>query len=102
MPEPQTLEIINADLRSLKRILRANGFPPNLLAAITTRAQLSGRRQTGVFQSNRQSRWTLIHDHPQHGTDPQYGTEQDCKTILIVLLLTTLEFKNAPQINNEA
>ncbi|MBM4273050.1 MAG: hypothetical protein FJ134_01095 [Deltaproteobacteria bacterium] len=42
----------------------------------------------------------MIHDHPEHGTDPQYGTEDDCKTILIILLLTTLEFKNAPLIND--
>lgn len=95
-----SLEEVNQDVRQLKKLLRSSGFPPNLLSAIETRALRSGRRQTGVFQSNRQSRWTLIHDHPTHGTDPQYGTEEDCKKILIILLLTTLEFKNAPGIND--
>lgn len=95
-----TLQRINHDLRELKKILRENRFPSNLISAIETRALRSGRRQTGVFRSNRQSRWTLIHADPVHGTDPQYGTEEDCKTILIKLLLTTLEFKNAPEIND--
>lgn len=94
------LEKVDKDLRDLKRHLRAAGYPNNLLSAIETRALRSGRRQTGVFRSNRQSRWALIHDDPQHGTDPQYGTEEDCKTILIILLLTTLEFHNAPQIDD--
>jgi len=96
----QEIQRINHDLRELKKILKNNGFPTNLISAIETRALRSGRRQTGVFKSNRQARWTLIHDHPEHGTDPQYGTEDDCKTILIILLLTTLEFKNAPLIND--
>lgn len=100
-PIRQTIEQLGHDLRALKRILRENDFPPNLISAIETRALRSGRRQTGVFRSNRDSRWSLIHDHPEHGTDPQYGTEEDCKTILIVLLLTTLEFKNAPLIENQ-
>jgi hypothetical protein len=95
-----TLQEINHDLRELKKILRENGFPSNLISAIETRALRSGRRQTGIFRSNRQSRWTLIHDDAAHGTDPQYGTEDDCKTILIILLLTTLEFKNAPEIDD--
>lgn len=95
-----TIQRLNHDLRELKKILRTNGFPPNLISAIETRALRSGRRQTGVFRSNRQSRWTLIHDDPVHGTDPQYGTEENCKTILIILLITTLEFKNAPMIED--
>lgn len=95
-----TLQRINHDLRVLKRIIRENGFPSNLISAIETRALRSGRRQTGIFRSNRQSRWTLIHDDPVHGTDPQYGTEEDCKVILIKLLISTLEFRNAPEIND--
>lgn len=95
-----TLQDINHDLRELKKILRENGFPSNLISPIETRALRSGRRQTGIFRSNRQSRWTLIHDDAAQGTDPQYGTEEDCKTILIILLLTTLEFKNAPEIHD--
>jgi hypothetical protein len=96
-----TLEQIDTDLRRLKKLLRSvEGFPSNLISAIETRALRSGRRQTGIFRSNRHSRWKLIYDDPEHGTDPQYGTEADCKQILIQLLLTTLEFKNAPQIND--
>jgi len=95
-----SLEMITADLRNLKRVLVSSRFPRNLIGAIETRALRSGRRQTGVFKSNRSSRWQLINEHPDHGTDPQYGTEEDCKTILITLLLTTLEFKNAPVIDN--
>jgi len=94
------LEEIDKDLKSLKKILRDNGFPANLISAVETRALRSGRRQTGIFKSNRNSRWTLINDHPEHGTDPQFGTEVDCKSILLVLLLTTLEFKNAPEIRD--
>jgi hypothetical protein len=99
MPDPQPLSVINSDLRDLKKLLRQCGFPSSLISAIETRALRSGRRQTGVFQTNREARWNLIHDDPVHGTDPQYGTEEDCKTILLILLLTTLEFKNAPQID---
>jgi hypothetical protein len=95
-----SLEQINADISRLKRILRQHNFPQNLISAIETRALRSGRRQTGVFQSNRHSRWTLIHDDPVHGTDPQYGSERDCKIILLILLLTTLEFSHAPHIQD--
>ena len=95
-----TIDQLNRDIRQLKTLLRANGFPNTLISAIETRALRSGRRQTGVFRSNRQSRWTLIHGDPDIGTDPQYATEEDCKAVLIVLLLTTLEFRNAPQINS--
>lgn len=95
------LEQLNRDLRKLKKLLRKQeDFPSRLISAVETRALRSGRRQTGVFKSNRNSRWTLIHDSPEYGTDPQYGTEQDCKRILVQLLLTTLEFRNAPQIDD--
>lgn len=96
-----SLPQLNTDIRDISRLLRNNGFPDKLISAIKTRALRSGRRQTGVFQSNRHSRWTLIHNHPEHGTDPQYGTEEDCKTILMILLLSTLEFVNAPEIEDE-
>lgn len=96
-----TLEQLDKDLRRLRKLLRRQvDFPSKLISAIETRALRSGRRQTGVFKSNRTSRWALIHDHPVHGTDPQYGSEKDCKRILVQLLLTTLEFRNAPQIDD--
>jgi len=91
---------LKRDSRKLKKLLRENGYPDKLLSAIDTRALRSGRRQTGTFQSNRQSRWTLTHNAPNTGTDPQYGTEEDCRTIQLILLLTTLEFKNAPAIDD--
>jgi hypothetical protein len=100
--EAYTLEEVNQDLKALKKHLRSHGFPNNLLGAIETRALRSGRRQTGVFKSNRDSRWRLLHDDPEHGTDPQYGTEVDCKVICIILLLTTLEFKDAPNIADDS
>lgn len=100
MPDPQSLSVINSDLRELKKLLRKWGFPSSLISAVETRALRSGRRQTGVFQTNRDARWNLTHDDSEHGTDPQYGTEEDCKTILLILLLTTLEFKNAPEIDD--
>jgi hypothetical protein len=95
-----TLEELNRDVGELKKILRSNGFPTNLISAVETRALRSGRKQTGVFKSNRHPRWRLVHDDPVHGTDPQYGSELDCKIILIRLLLTTLEFTNAPRISD--
>jgi hypothetical protein len=94
------LAVVDSDIKRLKKVLRDEGFPNNLISAIETRALRSGRRQTGIFKSNRDPRWRLIHDDPTHGTDPQYGSELDCKVILIILLLTTLEFRNAPHIVN--
>lgn len=86
-----TLAEVNRDLRALRRLFRTNGIRNNLIESINTRALKSGRRQTGVFPSNRNSRWTLIFQHPKHGTDPQYGTEIDCKIINIKLLLWILQ-----------
>ncbi|WP_143296807.1 hypothetical protein [Burkholderia pseudomallei] len=62
--------------------------------SIETRALRSGRRQTGEFQSNRQSRWRL------NPADPQYGSEEDCKVILIILFAQLLLFRNAPRLND--
>ncbi len=94
------LQELNSDLKKLKKVLKNNNFPPKLISAIETRALRSGRRQTGHFKSNRVSRWKLI-NNGSYGTDPQYGTEEDCKEIFLVLLLTTLEFLNAPEITDQ-
>lgn len=85
----------NNDLRSLKRALGRLGMPAALIRAVETRALRSGRRMTGQFRSNRQSRWNL---DPQ---DPQYGSEQDCKAVLVRLLLQVLEFDGAPPVTQE-
>lgn len=67
------------------------GVPSRLISAIDTRALRSGRRTTGEFRSNRASRWRL---RPE---DPQFGTQTDCKLILLRLLATLLEFEGAPR-----
>lgn len=84
---------LNADLRAVKRGLREAGVPQKLVAAIETRALRSGRRQTGQFRSNRASRWTLVRD------DPQYGSESSCKLVLLRLFGTLLEFEDAPEVD---
>src|SRR4051794_30167390 len=90
MPFPTTLIEVDAHLSALKKALTQAGVPTKLLQSVQTRAYLSGRRQTGEFQSNRQSRWTL------NPNDPQYGTQLDCRIILIKLLGAMVEFKNGP------
>ena len=85
-----SIAALDADIKLVKTALREAGVPSKLLAAITTRALRSGRRQTGRFRSNREPRWHLEPD------DPQFGTETDCKTILLRLYATLLEFDGAP------
>src|SRR5205823_1411796 len=77
-------------------LLRGAGVPDRVLTAVRTRAQLSGRRTTGEFQSNRGRRWLL------RSEDPQYGTEADCKIIELRLLGMMLEFVNAPDVGDDA
>jgi len=84
------LEEIDNDLRTVRRGMRAADVPANILSGISTRALRSGRRQTGEFQSNRNSRWTL------KANDPQYGTEEDCKKIELRLIGMLCEFVNGP------
>lgn len=86
---------LERDLRTVKRALREAGVPTRLVTAIETRALRSGRRQTGHHRTNRASRWTL---GPE---DPQYGTREDCQTILLRLLGMLLEFHGAPRVNRE-
>ena len=87
---PVTLTEVRGDLKDLKRGLRDMGVPSRLVTAVETRALRSGRRQTGRHQSNRQSRWRLLPN------DPQYGTELDSKIVLVKLLSQILEFQDAP------
>lgn len=85
-----SVEELDREIRRVRAALRAVGVPLTLLNGIRTRAQLSGRRQTGEFTSNRNRRWTL------NPADPQYGTEEDCKVIHLRLLGMMCEFVNAP------
>lgn len=84
---------IDAEVRAVRKALREAGVPSKLVDNIATRALRSGRRQTGEFRSNRNSRWTL------QPMDPQYGTEGDCKVILLRLYAMLLEFEGAPQVS---
>lgn len=88
-------DIAEVDLHRMmiKRELRLHGVPGNLITSVMTRALRSGRRQTGEFQSNRDSRWTL------NERDPQYGTEIDCKIIELRLFAMALQFDDAPTIS---
>jgi len=86
---------LDAHIRAVKKGLRAAGVPSKLLNAVATRALRSGRRQTGEFRSNRESRWKLRRE------DPQYGSESDCKKILLRLYGTLLEFDAAPSVDDE-
>ena len=92
---PQEIGIIDRHKRLVKRSLRDAGVPAGLLSGVDTRALRSGRRQTGQFQSNRQSRWTL------DPMDPQYGTERDCKIIALRLFGMLLAFDEPPEIQDD-
>ena len=91
---PTTVEQVDSDRKTVKKALLKAGVPAKLISGIETRALRSGRRQTGQFKSNRDSRWTL------KPNDPQYGTELDCKIILLRLLGMLLQFDDAPEIDD--
>lgn len=93
---PTTIALVDADRRIIKAALRAAGVPSNIVQGIETRALKSQRRQTGSYQSNRQSRWTLSHG------DPQMGTELDCKIIQLRLMGMLMQFEGAPTISPDA
>ena len=90
---PASLDEIKADLRRVRKAFREAGIEKKLLTSISTRANRSGRRQTGEHQTNRQSRWTLATDNPQ------YGTEVDCKLIELRLIGSLLAFSNPPAVD---
>jgi hypothetical protein len=84
---------LDEDVTATRKALRAGGVPAKLVSNIDTRALRSGRRQTGEFRSNRDSRWKL------NKADPQFGTESNCKLVLLRLFATLLEFEGAPTID---
>lgn len=94
MATPEITQL-NREIRQVRRGLRAAGIPVGVLDAVSTRALRSGRRQTGAYRSNRASRWKL------DAKDPQFGTEADCKRILLRLLGMMLDFKSAPTVDDE-
>ncbi len=93
-PDPIVTRL-SRDILSVKKGLRQAGVAPGLIDGIATRALLSQRRQTGPYQSNRARRWRL-----QEG-DPQYGTEEECKRILLKLYGQLLEFQNPPPLDGD-
>jgi hypothetical protein len=90
MYENLTLVEVDADRTAVKAALRTAGISTNVLMAIETRALRTGRRQTGLYATNRDPRWSRTDDHPQ------YGTELDCKIIAVKLFALIFCFDNAP------
>ena len=66
-------------------------LPHRLISGCQTRALRSGRRQTGPYQTNRQSRWRLSPD------DPQFASEEDAKLVLVKLYCQLFTFTGAPE-----
>lgn len=92
--EQPDLEQVDADLKAVRKALRQLGAPSKLLRSVSTKAEMSQRRQTGEFARNRGKRWTL------DLRDPQYAPELDCKLIHMELLGMVCEFANAPVIDD--
>lgn len=90
------MEVLNDEIKVVKKALRAAEVPAKLINGTTTRALKTGRKMTGPWKTNRASRWTVEADHPQ------YGSEIDCKLILLRLFATILEFDGAPQLDGRA
>ena len=87
---------LKRDYRTLKRLLREFGIEEKVFKKIQTTARRSGRRQTGQYKSNRESRWKL------DPNDPQYGTEEECRLIELKLVAQLFEFKDAPDVPEDA
>lgn len=84
---------LDQELLQVRTALKAAGVPKKLVDAISTRALRTGRRTTGEFKTNRASRWKA------DPNDPQYGSEEHCKLILLRLYATLLEFTGAPSVD---
>lgn len=93
---PTDVEDVDSDRRLIKAAFRRAGIPDSITSGIETRALRSGRRMTGQFKSNRNSRWTL------QAADPQYGSELDCKIIQLRLMGMLLQFNGAPDVEQVA
>lgn len=82
---------LDSEIKIIKEHLRKIEVPTKMVQSIETKSLRSGRRMTGKFKSNRQSRWKLS------PSDPQYGEEYQCKLIFIKLIGKLMKFKNAPK-----
>jgi hypothetical protein len=97
MPAASDLLIpeLDQEIDQVRKALRKAGVPTKLVGAIGTRALKTGRRLTGPFATNRDPRWSRVPEHPQ------YGSEVDCKLILLRLYATLLEFEQAPSVDED-
>lgn len=87
---PSILTDVIRDEAAMKDALKAAGLSTPLLGQISVKALKTQRRQTGIYQTNRDPRW----QRPL--LDPQYGTEIDCHIILVKLYGQIFCFDGAP------
>jgi hypothetical protein len=89
------LEEVEEHIRAVRAALRVAGVPNNTIGSIQTKAYRTGRKTTGEFATNRETRWSIATTHPQ------YGTEHDCKVIFVKLCAQIFCFDNAPELPTE-
>jgi hypothetical protein len=90
------LEQVRLDFKAVKKALAKAGFPKKLVTSIETKALRTGRKQTGEHATNRQNRWSISSDSPQH------ATERDSRIIFVLLCAMIFEFENAPALAQKA
>jgi hypothetical protein len=80
---------IDDHLGTLRRYFRQQGYP-KLVERVWRAAARTPRRQTGLYKTNRETRWKLNLPHPE------FSTKQECKEVAAKLLAQVLEFDGAP------
>jgi hypothetical protein len=80
---------IDDHLKTLRTYFCQQGYP-KLVERVWRAAARTPRRQTGLYKTNRETRWNL---NPSH---PEFSTEQECKEVAAKLLAQVLEFDGAP------
>lgn len=92
MPDYPPLADVEEHIVLVRKTLRAAGLPSKVLQSIGTKALRTGRKVTGEHATDRDPRWRLAETHPQ------YGTENDCKLILVKLRAQIFNFDNSPPV----
>ena len=87
------IDKIDNDIKVITKSIKVLGVPNKMLSGIKTRALRTMRKTSGPHQTNRDRRWSLSPDHPQ------YGSEIDCKLILLKLFGQLFSFVKAPQLD---
>src|SRR5687767_4803058 len=90
-----SIEQLDADIKAVKKALRAAGVHENLVTGISTRALRTARKTTGKEKTNRECRWMISDTHSQ------YAPEPECKAMLLRLYAMLMEFEGAPQLPAE-